>query len=972
MRRFYILLLLCGGLALLFLPVHAVTPADEAFTVARQLLDTGNDQQAITAFRKFLKDFPKDERGLEATLLLGYGLMNTNQYAPALVEFARVIEKTTLPDQAGLRADALFQSAECQARQGDHAKAAQAYQACIAIPAPANRLYIDAHYWLADSLTQLNRIDEARAAYSRVLELDAKHPLAGWSLYGRGALNLRAQQYDAAIADFEGLIARYGETEPARPARFQVASSYAARARAATTDELRAGDVARAETLWLALEKDGTVDDGMRRQTQLALAQLYLDANDAGKAEAAYARALTGLPADSEEALTIRLRRAHALYNADRFPEAAQEYKLVAEQQAFPVPALDALYWQGNALYQIARRDERDAGAYTTAITVLQRVVAAPAIDAVRAARTTLLIAICREAQFLLGDAAARDTALESYRQLIKQWPQSPEAAEVPDAVQRLTAGMDAAALANVLATFPEGVAGAAATLQLARAQYRDGNYQLALTTTQGLLKGKISEALLPQANLLLGACYLRLSRPTDAIKPYETALEKATGDAERRAARYGITQAYLELRQYDRAIAAALALQQLPPQQGTPVERDTEMAERWDLLAQAYIGAKQYSDARAAYQRLQTDCPLSPLLPQALLASGWLAEQEAQPQQAERYYREAIDKYPTHQVKEEAILRLATLYLGQKNYQQMIDILPAIPEASPQADHAAFLLAWGYHGLGEKEQASQTFMKLSERHPDSSYAGESLYRAGEYQAETGHYPEAQALFTRALAALSEDHILKPVAAFMIGSSAYNAEAYPEAVSAYDVVIGQYPASAVAEDAAFWKAQALEATGKTRAKEARTAYEQYAAKYPTGQYRLDALVGVGRAMLLAEEYAAARAALGIALQQCKGAQTPPLSERAKNLLPEIQYHLGKSHAAQQQYAEALQAYALIAGYNLEPWYSRSLLEMARCSAQLQDKEAARRTLRLLRDKFPQSDAAKDAVALAQEYDIALD
>jgi len=970
MRALLLSFIFILALLLLLLPAQAAATPEEAFTAARQLLDAGNDQQASVAFKGFLKDFPNDGRALEANYLLGYCYENLKQYPQALTEFGKVIDKAGKPEQANWRADANFQIAECYAQQRDFAKAVLAYQACLKIDAPANKNVVDAYYWMADSLLQLNREKEALDSFAKVLELDKAHPLASWSLAAIGAIKLRAGAFDNAIAALERLLNEYATTDPAKTARLSLGLAYAGRARASKDDAARAKDFAQAETILLAAEKEAGDDATARRQVTLALARVEADRNDFTKAETAYSRALTGLEPASEEALRIRLLRANCLYNAGRYADAAKEYESLSQQKPGGATLQDALYWLGNCRYELARAAKTDKAAFAAAVTVLQRYTGAAKADDQRAMRVTLLTALAQEALLGLGEATAREAAFDSYRQLLKKWPTSLEAAEATNGIGRLTIGMDEATMARLLATLPEGAGGASIALQYARAQFQAGKYQEAVVGAQKIVKSKPEGELLAQAQLLIGAAQLRLQHPDEAVAPYEAALVASKSDDVRRYARMGLTQAYLDLRQYTKAIECAQALLKLPVFATGKEPGEQEMAERWELLALALSGNAQYPEAMDAYGTLVEKSPSSPRVPYALLNRAWLAEQAKQPDKAENDYRNLIAKYPNHEVKEDAMLRLAALYQTRGSSQQVLDLLAAIPDTSPRSDQATYARAWAYRGLKQPERAFEQFARLVEKYPKSPLAPASLFRMGEYQVEKGQFTEAQANFTRASGLLPDADPLKPAAIYMTGACAFNAHDVPGALAAFDIVLTKFATSDYAAESLFWKGQALEAKGTASAKEARALYQQYATKYPKGRYLLDAQVGAGRAALLATELAAARADLQQAINGCKMADLPTtLTERAKNLLPEAYFFLGKTLAAQAQYDAALTAYAVIAGYNLEPWYSRSLLEMARCDLSNNDRPAAQKALRLLRQKFPQSEAAKEAETLARENNI---
>jgi TolA-binding protein len=187
------------------------------------------------------------------------------------------------------------------------------------------------------------------------------------------------------------------------------------------------------------------------------------------------------------------------------------------------------------------------------------------------------------------------------------------------------------------------------------------------------------------------------------------------------------------------------------------------------------------------------------------------------------------------------------------------------------------------------------------------------------------------------------------------------------------MVIAEEKAADLLPDAIFWRAKALEEQSGNQLPPAREGYLQYVAKYPNGALILDAQLGAGRTALAAKQYTAARTDLQKALDMSGQlpAKIPSLAERAKSVQPEAQYLLGLTAMEEKKYDDALRQLAAVSAYNMEPWYSRSLLQMARGSARNGDLPAASRALTILQQRLPESDAAKQAPALAKELGIIL-
>ena len=310
---------------------------------------------------------------------------------------------------------------------------------------------------------------------------------------------------------------------------------------------------------------------------------------------------------------------------------------------------------------------------------------------------------------------------------------------------------------------------------------------------------------------------------------------------------------------------------------------------------------------------------------------------------------------------------------VDRKELDAAIAVLKNVPANYPQADEAAYAVAWAYRDLGKAEEANTQFTRLAEQFPKSPLAGDSLFRLGEYYTEQKQPAEAARAYGRAVEALGESK-LAPLAGFKLGVSAYDAKDFPTSATAFGTLLARFPTSDYAAESLFWRAQALEQQGEAQAAPARDAYLQYLAKYPAGSFAVDAACGAGRADLTGKQYAVARTDLQKALAlcaQCAAGKNAALAERAKNVQPEAQYWLAQCDLEEKKYPEAIASFATVSAFPLEPWYSRSILQLARCSLLTNDKPAAERTLRLLLEKFPTSDAAQQAQQLAKDNQLEL-
>jgi TolA-binding protein len=967
MRQSLVRLLLAlwvGLLGVSFAYAAPATPADKAFAAAQQLYNIRLDAQAIDELTKFAATYPTDPRLHMATFMIGRAQQRQQKYDKALEAYAAVINKATAAEFAKLRADTHYQMAECYLAQKDFERAVKSYRSCLALSSADKDLTLRAQYWLAECLFQLNKLPEAVTEYRRVTEIAPEHALAPWAWYSIGDIELRRTNYTPAIAALEKVTTQYKDSEVVGEATLTLAFAYVSRARASASEAPnRATDYARAIALFSAVTDSPKSTPSAKQKAAVALGHAYFDQKDYSKAAAAYAGALDTLDAAGQTALEARLWRGHALYNNGQFEDALAEYTRVAGGRAADL-ALLAHYWSGNSWFQIAQKT-KDARANTETIAAFQRYLKAPGDKPTTSVtRATLLIGFCYEDLSTSGSADAREKAAATFRDVLEKWPASREATEAQAGIARLTQSMTAEDLRKWAGNLPAAAVSSVA-LQLARQEFLAGRYQPAMDAAKKVVESKPAAEVLAQAYYLIGASQHKLGAVGEAITNYKAARDQAPDTELTPLIQRGLTQAYLDLRNYPEALTTAKAL--------TDNKRVTgkELAEALMFLAEAYLNNGRSADAMSTYQRVIKEFPTTALVPNALLGLAWVAETKKDRTLAIATYGELVGKYPDHPLVADAYFHLGFNYAEQKEFADAIKAYKGVPSTHRLADQAAYAIAWAYRDQGKHEESNAQFAKIAELFPKSPLASDGLYRIGEYWLERKNYTDAMVYFGRAQD-LAPAEKLAPLIGYKLGVCAFYAGQFSVAADAFGKVTANSPTSEYAAESLFWKAQAQEKQGTLTP--ARETYVQYLTKYPKQKLVLDAAVGAGRAALLQKQYLTARTDLAKALQLCdelgKGTDAE-LAERAKNVAPEAQYHLAQSYFEEKKYEQASKEYAAVAFYGYEPWSSRSLYQLAECSALNSNPGAANIALSTLLKNFPGSDAAKAVPELAKKYGLTL-
>ena len=961
-------LLFALSLACVSLAWAAPSAADQAFTAARQLFRTENDEQAITELQQFVTTYPKDPRVHEATYLLGCSYQRLRKLPPAQAAFTQVVTRATGTEFARLRADAHFQLGECHAQQEEYEKAAQSYDNALKLVTDDKDFIAQALYLRASCLYQLGRGKDALPIYRKVVETMPEHPLAPWSLYSAGVIEVESGNYTAAITALEDTLARYQTAEVGDDARLKLGFAYLERARAGKDPAAVETDRRKALPLLQALVDNAALAEEMRLQAANMLARGYLDLNDNERAIAVCTQMLARAAAPTQPAvLQLRLARADAYYDAKRFAEAAADYAAAANDKNTP----QALYWLGNSRYQLglANKDKTSFIAAIDSFTAFLK--SAGMAKTPLAPRATLLIGLSYEELAGLGDDAARLQAVAAFKEVAENWPNTREATEAKVRMTNQANELPVSELEKLAKTLPPGEMLWNVNLRLARETYLAGKYPESLAIAQKLLESKPAPDIAAKAAYLAALALVRLDRGKEAIALYRQVLANPQAGEVKLPAQRGLIQAHLQLKQFTEAREAAKALAEQAIDVKTPAEREIELGDRLILLAQAYAGGGQFPEAAAVYARILKECPSSPQAPFALLGNAWVAEQRKELPAANALYTEFITRFAKHELAGEANFRLGANLLEAKDYEKAITTLQQVPAAHKLADEAGYKIAWAYRGLGKAAEADTQFLRVVDQFPQSPFAGASLFHLGEAAMGGEKFTEAQALLRRALDMMAPDYSLRPHALLKLGACAYEVKDYAGAAAAFGALAANEKAGDLAAEGLFWRAKSQEQQGAEQLPAAREGYQQYAARYPAAGLVLDAQLGAGRTALALQRIAEARADLLKTLELCNQA-VPAQAERAKYVQPEARFLLGQAAMSEKLYDDALKQFALVSAFNMEPWYSRSLLQMARCSAVSGNNAAAEKTLALLKKTFPQSDAAKEIPAVAEEYKLTVD
>lgn len=940
----------------------APTDADKAFAIGKRFYDLRLDARAVTELQKFITTYPKDARLHQARFMLGRTLQYQGKYPEALAVYSQLIATATGPELKTLRADVHFQCGECYVSLKQYDKAVTSYTNSLKLIGDDVDLKARANYWLAESLYSLQRYPDAMRAYAEVAKVAPEHALAPWAIYSQGMIDLRQGRHDAAIVNLERVLT-YTESEVVGEASLMLGYAYSGRAQANANPEAAQLDYRKAIEIFNGVLNNDKATASAKQHAASAQAECYFFLREYAQAETAYSKALQGIDPKSPPAAEMQLRRGHTLYNSGRFREAAQAYTQVAGTN---VPGLSdqALYWLGSSWYEVGKLD-KNAQAYSDAITAFRRYRTRVNDKAADAPRAALYIAFSLEDLAALGDATARSRALLAFQDVRDKWPTAREAEHARDGLARMTAIMAPQELLTVVNALSAD-AKWSVDLTVARKEFRDKQYDNALTAAKKVLDGNPTNDVKVQAAYIIGACLQQTVRAADAIKYYRQALEADPAGELSTYILRGLVVAYLDTRQPAPARDAALDLLK---HDLTPLETAQTLLN----LGNAYTANRDFDSAQTAYARIGKEfADAAPdLVPLAYMGLAGVAEARRDATEAVNRYREVVRLFPDHEVAGQAFYRIGVNLSDLKQYAEAIEAFNNVPKISRMADRAAYAAAWAYMDQDKTAEANAQFVRVAEQFDASPLAADSLAQVGEYYMGQKQYEKGADFFGRALDAVKPGSATPPaLIAYKQGVCAYYAKLYDVAAAAFDRVVDDYPTSEYAADSLFMKGRAFDL--QEQPVPARDAYLQYVAKYPNQSYFLDAALGAGRTAITLKQYAAARADLAKAQTSYveMRAKSGVLPERARGLMAEVQFYLAESYYQEMNFSEAFKQYAAVPD-NIEPWSSRALLQMARAAIQLRNLEDARDVLSSLLTKYPGSEAALQAPKVARDNGIEL-
>ncbi len=626
----------------------------------------------------------------------------------------------------------------------------EAYQELIAAQETAEERFYKAKVQMriGDNYMEWEKFDEAWTAYNQVIELYGDTPYPPNAQYQKGEAKYFAGDYAAAREDYLQLLVDYPDSETG----LRSAALYSAG--------------------WSA-EKLGVVDQAI----------------------ASYTQAVDNFPRSDQAPLCL-LRIARLNYEQQKVQEAIEAYKAITESYQDTRHTADAYYGLG-ILYRDEDRKDEAIAAFSKVDRDARETYIAALIEAANLYISQDRIAEGRALlnQLLEGVTGDRDLEARAHFQMAQLDLNNKN---YVDAVERYT---------MVLEEYPESDVIRDTRYGRALAYHYSGRYDRALIDYKWLLDTKIPKAMQLKVSFSMALSYSAEGNDDEAEKLLNEVI--ASGDESL------VRSARLQL--------ISMAEKKGNPEEAVRIYEEmlattTSSEDRERLLirlANAYFKLDKFQQSIEAAQELIDLAVNVESIANALFVQGNCFYRSEQFVQAIATYNTIIENYPQIAWAKNAQFQIGVAY-NKLSANGNVDVLPAMSQAfntyytqypdDERAVHAYYYDAWAHYRMGKWRDASNIFASLADKYPQSRYASEALFRAGD------------ALFNMTNRSGVED----------------KDQHYLDAMVYYDRIIRRYSQSSHVDDALYNKAWCL--INLDRKEEAVPIFERIVAEHANGTY----------------------------------------------------------------------------------------------------------------------------------------
>lgn len=828
-----------------------------------------------------------------------------------------------------------------------------------------------AQYAAAVAAQGLEDFEQAAKEWDKFLAAYSNDPRAGHARHYLGVCRLKSKQYEAAIQQFERLIAE--------SPKFELLESTYLYLAIAQLNAAKAGGKNAAEQYAQAAQTLSTLVAKFPRGQHLALATYYqgevaYERGDRRQAATYYAQLVKQFPQDAMV--------ANALYNEGVVLEELADYAAADACYATFLKAYPQHAWatevgmrRGDILFAQGKFADAEQRFATAAA---QKGFAMADLATMRQAAAA-------------GELRQYARAADLYLSVPAKYAQSPRALE--------------------------------AWLLAGKCDYLAGNYERARTSLAKVPADGSPSA--TEATHWLARILLKEHQPAEALRTLDRALkQKPAGPF---AAKLELDRADALYDQPERRAEAAKLYGEL----ATAHARDEIGPEALYLAAFAALGTEDYAAAAAHARQFGERYPQHELAADVLFIAAESRLKQNDQAGAEPLYAEFLKKYPTHHDAGVAQVHRGYALFLQKKYRETIAALEpgvarlgskdlaaeaqyllgrshaelgesaaavraleaslAADPKSAQADEALLAMAQAYRADGQLAKAKASLTRVVHDYPRSGALDRAHYRLGECEFAAGAFSAAAAEFRRVV----DDHAdspLVPFALFNLASALRNQGDQAGAVAALDRLLGKYAGHELAARARLSRALSRQQLKQYAAasedcqaflKSNPAPAERAEARYVLGLCQAglnhpdEAVASFAQALKDDPRYPAADQVLydmaWTQKTQGKVADAVATFERLATEYPDSKsvaeswYHVAERRFADEKFDTAEKAYRrAMEKAGKSELGEKAAYQMALCMFRLQEWDRARQTFNYQRLTFPTGELAADGAFMEGE------
>lgn len=793
------------------------------YNIGWSYYELGEYDKSIEAFSELTRRFDTGFQVSRALFQIGECYFDQGLYAEAIPHYQRLVDRTdlrTLSEQdvqrmqfekvAGLvdeteyelTAKAQIRTGDCYSQLQDFDQAEASYRTVVTLFKQERRLVEKAYQSLADMYYENHQLTQCVGAYREAIDnipnktFKARMQFRLAQRYTEASRAWGEDHFDDAIREFNVYMKGYDDVAGA--AGYSLANTWY---------EIGQVHYARAERL---------AQQGQAAASQQAYAQA-LQAYSLQQAQ--YPDPLFDMAARFNAALSRQM------IGGEETAAAIADYQQIIEQDAGGSYARSSQFQLarmqfGQQAYDESAATYADILAAATDPTHLDianfelGLVYAKAQDLQQAAQHLLLVRATAPQFSLSRLEAARayvgldefDNALQTLEQGIVAARNDGERAQYRYLTGKALVGQEnyeaaVAAFSQTIETATDPVLREIARYDRATSYSRMSQYAESAQDLE-VLAASDNERIRISAQKMLGMAYLRLDKQAQALASYSQLAESSEDPAERVEYLVLIMELYLELEQYDMAIATGRQVLQIDFEDSKE-NRDYWIREQvYYLIAESQQRGGQHDDAILTYKDGLQRYPDSFYSPDMAYALGTLYFQQDRLDEAAETLRDFVSRFGDSANALYGYYYLGYAYFNLRDFdragavfKELVEHFPdseVAPEAMMRAAESAF-------NLGAFDQVVGLYRQLLEAYPDSPFGDEATYNMAWAFYEAKNEDEFVNGLGRLLTAFPDSEFA-PDARFTLGDYFFNKEEYEKALAEYQYVMQDYADSKIARE----------------------------------------------------------------------------------------------------------------------------------------------------------------------------